>query len=96
MDAIRLTDCSEYSIPKHLKLSHVVLKTLYTSIKPLYVDKKIKVSSGFRFDDNIVMNFILDGKTINIIYEKTPNIIYYDDKFYDVSSIELELHYYDN
>ena len=96
MDAIRLTDCNEYSIPKQLKLSHVVLKTLYTSIKPLYVDKKIKVSSGFRFDDNIVMNFILDGKTINIIYEKTPNIIYYDDKFYDISSIELELHYYDN
>ena len=91
MENITLHDHEEHYIDKSFKLNCVYIHNLRTSTSTLKVDKKLQLSQGVNTNDKIVLNLLLDGRTINIIYEKIQRIIYYDDRLYDVMEMDLGL-----
>lgn len=91
MENIVLHDHEEYYIDKSVELNCIYIHCLLTPTSQIKIEKKLKLSQGFNTNDRIILNLLLDGKTINIIYEKNPRIIYYEDRFYNIIEVDLGL-----
>lgn len=94
MNIITLHDHEEHYIDKSLELNYIVIRNVSTLTHRIEdIDRKIKLGQGFSTANRVIMNLLLDGRSIQIIYEKDTRIIYYEDRLYDVMKMDLELHF---
>lgn len=94
MNIITLHDHEEHYIDKSLELNYIVIRNVSTLTHKIEdIDRKIKLGQGFSTANRVIMNLLLDGRSIQIIYEKDTRIIYYEDRLYDVMKMDLELHF---
>ena len=94
MNIITLHDHEEHYIDKSLELNYIVIRNVSTLTHRIEdIDRKIKLGQGFSAANRVIMNLLLDGRSIQIIYEKDTRIIYYEDRLYDVMKMDLELHF---
>lgn len=93
MNIITLHDHEEHYIDKSLELNYIIVKNVSTPTHKIDIDRKIKLGQGFSTGNQVVMNLLLDGRSIQIIYEKDTRIIYYEDRLYDVMKMDLELYF---
>ena len=94
MNIITLHDHEEHYIDKSLELNYIVIRNVSTLTHRIEdIDRKIKLGQGFSTTNRVIMNLLLDGRSIQIIYEKDTRIIYYEDRLYDVMKMDLELHF---
>lgn len=94
MNIITLHDHEEHYIDKSLELNYIIIRNVSTLTHRIEdIDRKIKLGQGFSTANRVIMNLLLDGRSIQIIYEKDTRIIYYEDRLYDVMKMDLELHF---
>ena len=94
MNIITLHDHEEHYIDKSLELNYIVIRNVSTLTHRIEdIDRKIKLGQGFSTANRVIMNLLLDGRSIQIIYEKDTRIIYYEDRWYEVRKMELELQF---